>query len=168
MKDNDSSKTIHFSFVINAYENPDLIQKIRNYRSLNYDSQSDLLRDAVLQFFSNDTQNNIDQKIKIQKLRRETAKAEIEEIESKEFKKYYENFGSLPSNDAKHVIHKKATKTKKIVQPDGSFRCPRCSQRIAESEIYKQVDKLYNHMRFDHNSDYTDEERQEILSVIEK
>ena len=168
MKNNDNSKMIHFSFKLNEFENVEIIQKIRKYKDSGYDSQSDLLRDAVMQFFDsyNET-NDLDKKIKIQRLRRETAKAEIEEIESKEFVKYYETFGDIPSRQAKNTIHTKATKTKQILQPDRSFICPRCPLRIAESEIYKQVDKLYYHMKNDHNSEYTEDEKNQILAVIE-
>ena len=169
-KSNENSKNIPFQLRLNNVSDFETIKKIRNYSELGYDSQSDLLRDAVIQFFENDGQktNSLEHKIKTQRLRRETAKANVEEIESKEFVKYYETFGSLPSKEGRNAIHQKATNTKQIVQPDGSFVCPRCPLRIAESEVYKQVDRLYYHITNDHNSYYTTEEQSQILAVIEK
>ena len=80
--------------------------------------------------------------------------------------KHVDVIGTNPSRQARQVMDT-VVNHNKIVQPDGSFKCPRCQRRFAELEVYLQVDKMHAHMKNDHYSEYTEKERAEILAVIE-
>ena len=63
------------SFRLNNISDFDTIKKIRNYSELGYNSQSDLLRDAVIQFF--EEKQNSSKNLKDQKTEQEILKLKI-------------------------------------------------------------------------------------------
>ena len=68
MKSNEQTKTEHLSFRMHSENDSETLSKVRNYKDYGYDSQSDLLRDATIQFFENDSnKNSLKSRIEYQK-----------------------------------------------------------------------------------------------------
>ena len=120
-KNNEDSKTVYFAFKLENIKNFDTIKQIRNFKELGYNSQSDLLRDAVMSFLDNDGKaNNIKERKEEALVKIAEAKAErITEKEDKQLHKlnleneilertlnYHNTFDKPPTNQGQKAITK--------------------------------------------------------------
>ena len=159
MKSNDNSDSIHISFRL--YEKTDFqsIQKIRNFKKLGYDTQSDLLRAATLKFFENGSQkHNLKEQYDEQKLKK--IKKEIIKLDIENKIKLIHQLGKEPS-EAFEIAN-----GTKILDED-AIHCLDCSWSTnSKDSMNYQINSLTSHMKTIHNRSLTEKEAEELTRLL--
>ncbi|MBI1663916.1 MAG: hypothetical protein IS860_10660 [Nitrosopumilus sp.] len=169
------SKNIPFQLRLNNVSDFETIKKIRNYSELGYDSQSDLLRDAVTQFFDSDKTNNLKEEIEKEKLQSLKNKNSLHSIKQRKedaitrIAEYHADnlgiIGANPSPQARKAMghHVNAT------QPydEDAIYCPDCKFHTnSKDSISWQIDRLTDHVRIFHKRNFTEDEAKIISELL--
>ncbi len=176
MKNNENSKTFNFSFTLNNVSDFDTIKKIRNYKELGYNSQSDLLRDAVMQFLDNDGKsNNIKEEIEKAKLTALNNKNSNHSLISRKLDaetritEYHADnldvIGDKPSNQAKEAMthHIKGT----IPYDEDAVHCPDCNWHTnSKDSTNYQINGITWHVQNFHKRNLTEDEATKLSELL--
>ena len=175
-KNNDDSKMLHFSFKLGNVSNFDIIKQIRNFKEQGYNSQSDLLRDAVMKFFDDDSAaNNLKEEMDKEKLQSYKNKNELHTLEKRNrdaltrINEYHadnlDTVGSSPSPMAKRAMEHYVNKTKPY--DEKAIYCPDCTWHTnSKDSIPWQINRITDHVKSSHNRSFTEDEAKIISELL--
>ena len=165
MKSNEDSKKFPFTFYLGITEHKDTIEKIREYRKRGFDSQSDLVKKAVIQFFEISGKKK---SLKDEKLEQEIIKLKIENK-----LKLIRDMDIAPSQ-ANDLIEKPETfnlgsiGSKEIIQPDGNLRCQQCGKFFEKTGDFNQTENYRLHVEKEHRRGLFEAERKVMMGLLGK
>ena len=163
MKNNEDSKKFPFTFYLGITEHKDTIEKIREYRKRGFDSQSDLVKKAVIQFFEISGKKK---SLKDEKLEQEIIKLKIENK-----LKLIRDMDVAPTQ-ANELIEKPESfnlgfiSSKDILQSDNKLRCKTCGILFEVTDDYNQTENYRLHVEKKHNRGLFEDERKVMMGLL--
>ena len=175
-KSNENSKKEFFALRLNQLDDFETIKKIRDYKELGYDSQSDLLRDAVISFLDgNSPTSKLDEEIKREKLKalqnKNALHEDLKSIRNSQarIQKYHADhldvIGDNPSSKAKEAMTHYVNGTRPY--DENAIHCPDCKFSTNSNEsISRQINVLTEHMQTFHRRSFTEKEANTISELL--
>ena len=157
-------KRFPFTFYLEIVTHKDTIEKIRDYRNRGFDSQSDLVKKAVMVFFESSGKKK---SLKDEKLEQEIIKLKIENK-----LKLIREMDIAPAQ-ASDLIEKPETfnlgaiGSKDILQSDGKLRCLTCGEFFMKTGDFNQTENYRLHVEKQHHRGLFEDERKVMMELLE-